>query len=168
MKPGRLLLSVAPLPTITESHEDLSQSLEEYMNSIKELAQPACGPLRISRTQRRKPAGKHVGSTSTSRSTSRALQPRHASLGLDEVMVSFNSQVDHGTKDPLDWLFAQTHLQSHGEDLRRTDIAPAQRVLNERYDSDLPPEDGGNMLIISVFFSSIIMNHTNVTIRNAY
>uniref|UniRef100_A0A672Q9Q2 Uncharacterized protein n=1 Tax=Sinocyclocheilus grahami TaxID=75366 RepID=A0A672Q9Q2_SINGR len=83
MKPRRLLLSVATLPTITESHEDLSQSLEEYINSIKELAQPACGPLRISRTQRRKPMGKHV-------------------------TLRFNSQMDRGSKDPLDWLFAQT------------------------------------------------------------
>ncbi len=118
-------MSLAPLPTITESHEDLSQSLEEYTNSIKELAQPTCGPLRICRTQRRKPAGKHAGSISTSRSASRALQPRRASMGLDEVMLRFNSQVDRGTKDPLDWLFAQTHLQSHREDLRRTDSAPA-------------------------------------------
>lgn len=125
MKPRRLLLSVAPLPTITESHEDLSQSLDEYVNSIKELAQPACGPLRISRTHRRKPVGKHAGSTSTPRSASRALQPRRASLGLDEVTLRFSSQVDCGTKDPLDWLFAQTHLQSHGENLRRTDSAPA-------------------------------------------
>uniref|UniRef100_A0A671QFX6 Uncharacterized protein n=1 Tax=Sinocyclocheilus anshuiensis TaxID=1608454 RepID=A0A671QFX6_9TELE len=78
----RLLSSVATLPTITESHEDLSQSLEEYMNSIKELAQPACGPLRISRTQRRKPMGKHV-------------------------TLRFNSQVDRGSKDPLDWLFGE-------------------------------------------------------------
>ncbi|XP_026079610.1 protein DEPP [Carassius auratus] len=125
MKPRRLLLSVAPLPTITESREDLSQSLEEYMNSIKELAQPACGPLRISRTQRRKPMGKQAGTISASRSTCRALQPRRASLGLDEAMLRFNSQMDRGSKDPLDWLFAQTHLQSHGEDLRRTDSAPA-------------------------------------------
>uniref|UniRef100_A0A672Q676 Uncharacterized protein n=1 Tax=Sinocyclocheilus grahami TaxID=75366 RepID=A0A672Q676_SINGR len=72
----RLLLSVATLPTITESHEDLSQSLEEYINSIKELAQP-----------RR----------------------------LDEVTLRFNSQMDRGSKDPLDWLF----------DLRRTVSAPA-------------------------------------------
>uniref|UniRef100_A0A672Q9Q3 Uncharacterized protein n=1 Tax=Sinocyclocheilus grahami TaxID=75366 RepID=A0A672Q9Q3_SINGR len=92
----RLLLSVATLPTITESHEDLSQSLEEYINSIKELAQP--------------PMGKHAGSTSTSRTASRALQPRRASLGLDEVTLRFNSQMDRGSKDPLDWLF----------DLRRT------------------------------------------------
>ncbi len=125
MKPRRLLLSLAPLPTITESHEDLSQSLEEYTNSIMELAQPTCCPLRICRTQRRKPVGKHAGSISTSRSASRALQPRRASMGLDEVMLRFNSQVDRGTKDPLDWLFAQTHLQSHREDLRRTDSAPA-------------------------------------------
>ncbi len=118
-------MSLAPLPTITESHEDLSQSLEEYTNSIMELAQPTCGPLRICRTQRRKPVGKHAGSISTSRSASRALQPRRASMGLDEVMLRFNSQVDRGTKDPLDWLFAQTHLQSHREDLRRTDSAPA-------------------------------------------
>lgn len=125
MKPRRLLLSVAPLPTITESHEDLSQSLDEYVNSIKELAQPACGPLRISRTHRRKPAGKHAGSTSTPRGASRALQPRRASLGLDEVTLRFSSQVACGAKDPLDWLFAQTHLQSRGESLRRTDSAPA-------------------------------------------
>ncbi|XP_039528157.1 protein DEPP-like [Pimephales promelas] len=118
MKPRRLLLSVAPLPTITESHEDLSQTLDEYVNSIKELAQPACGPLRISRTQRRKPVGKHTGS-------SRALRPCRISLGLDEVTLRFSSQKDCGTKDPLDWLFAQTHLQSHGENLRRTDSAPA-------------------------------------------
>uniref|UniRef100_A0A8C1ALX2 Protein DEPP n=2 Tax=Cyprinus carpio TaxID=7962 RepID=A0A8C1ALX2_CYPCA len=133
MKPRTLLLSVAPLPTITESHEDLSQSLEEYMNSIKELAQPACGPLRISRTQRRKPMGKHAGSASTSRSTSRALQPRCASLGLDEVMLRFNSQVDRGSKDPVDWLFAQMHLQSHGEDLHRTDSAPIRNSFPTYY-----------------------------------
>uniref|UniRef100_A0A673HGE5 Uncharacterized protein n=1 Tax=Sinocyclocheilus rhinocerous TaxID=307959 RepID=A0A673HGE5_9TELE len=119
----RLLLSVATLPTIIESHEDLSQSLEEYMNSIKELAQPACGPLRISRTQRRKPMGKHAGSTSTSRSASRALHPRRTSLGLDEVTLRFNSQVDRGSKDPLDWLF----------DLRRTVSAPIRNSFPPYY-----------------------------------
>ncbi|XP_056616818.1 protein DEPP1 [Triplophysa dalaica] len=112
MKPRRLLPSVAPLPTITETHEDISHSLDEYLNSIKELAQPGCGPLRIPRTQRprlfRKPMGKHSGSASTPRSTSRALQPRCCSLGLDEITLKFSSQKVSGAKDPLDWLFAQT------------------------------------------------------------
>nr|XP_055026279.1 protein DEPP [Misgurnus anguillicaudatus] len=129
MKPKRLLLSVAPLPTITETHEDISQSLDEYVNSFKELAQPGCGPLRVTRTQRPRLFGKtlckHAGSASSPRSASRALQPRRGSLGLDEITLRFSSQKDYGAKDPLDWLFAQTQLQSHGEDLCRTENAPA-------------------------------------------
>lgn len=129
MKPRSLLPSVAPLPTITETHEDISQSLDEYLNSIKELAQPGCGPLRITRTQRprlfSKPLGKHSSSGSMPRSASRALQPRRGSLGLDEITLKFSSQKNYGAKDPLDWLFAQTQLQSHAEDLQRTENTPA-------------------------------------------
>lgn len=127
MKPRRLLLSIAPLPTIAETHEDVShvgcqlsssQSLDEYVNSIKELAQPAGGPVRVARTLRprmfSKPLGKH-SSTSSSRSTLRTPRTRAASLGLDELTHHISSQ-----KDPLDWLFAQTQ-----DELYRTDCASA-------------------------------------------
>lgn len=69
--------------------------------------------------------GKHAGSASTPRSASRAPQPRRGSLGLDEITLKFSSQKDYGAKDPLDWLFAQTQLQSRGEDLHRTENTPA-------------------------------------------
>ncbi|XP_007249592.1 protein DEPP [Astyanax mexicanus] len=132
MKPRRLLLSIAPLPTITETHEDASQvacpatplqSLEEYVNSIKELAQPACGPVRMARTLRTrlfsKPLGKH-SSTSSPRSSSRTPRARSNSLGLDERTRHFSSQKDWASRDPVDWLFGQTQ-----DELHRTDCASA-------------------------------------------
>ncbi|KAG5831705.1 hypothetical protein ANANG_G00306570 [Anguilla anguilla] len=79
MKPRRLLLSVGLLPTISETHEEVSQagpaaqahqSLEDYVDSIKELAQPAavpgCGPLRVQRTQRPRLFAKHAPPASAS------------------------------------------------------------------------------------------------------
>uniref|UniRef100_A0A3B1KCQ0 DEPP1 autophagy regulator n=1 Tax=Astyanax mexicanus TaxID=7994 RepID=A0A3B1KCQ0_ASTMX len=116
MKPRRLLLSIAPLPTITETHEDASQvacpatplqSLEEYVNSIKELAQPACGPVRMARTLR-------------TRLSSRTPRARSNSLGLDERTRHFSSQKDWASRDPVDWLFGQTQ-----DELHRTDCASA-------------------------------------------
>ncbi|XP_066535934.1 protein DEPP [Hoplias malabaricus] len=134
MKPRRLLLSIAPLPTIAETHEDASQvgcqsgpsqSLEEYVNSIKELAQPACGPVRVARTLRpcmfSKPLSKHSSSSSprSSSRTPRAPRSRPSSLGLDELTHRFSSQ-KVGSTDPLDWLFGQTQ-----DELNRMDSASA-------------------------------------------
>ncbi|KAL7889992.1 hypothetical protein AOLI_G00022500 [Acnodon oligacanthus] len=132
MKPRRLLLSIAPLPTITETHEDSSQvgcqsspsqSLEDYVNSIKELAQPACGPVRVARTLRprmfAKPLGKH-SATSSPRCSSRTPRTHTASLVLDEFTQHFSIQKDLCSRDPVDWLFAQTQ-----DELHRTDGAPA-------------------------------------------
>ncbi|KAJ8418182.1 hypothetical protein AAFF_G00138910 [Aldrovandia affinis] len=115
MKPRRLLLSVEPLPTISEMHEDVSyvggpahasQSLDDYVDSIKELAQPAtlpgCGPLRVPRTQRPRLFTKHSTPASTPRRAVRVRRPR-AAVCLDDVTLKFGNATD-----PLDWLFAQT------------------------------------------------------------
>lgn len=128
MKPRRLLLSVAPLPTITETHEDASQtgcssqSMEEYVDSIKKLAQPAYGPVRVVRTLRpclfSKPLDKHLGSSSPLRCSYRTPRSRVATVSLDELTLSSH-------RDPVDWLFAQTQLPAPRDELHRTDSAPA-------------------------------------------
>lgn len=130
MKPRRLLLSVAPLPTITETHEDASQtgcssqSMEEYVDSIKKLAQPAHGPVRIVRTLRprlfSKPLDKHLGSSSPIHCSYRTPRSCGTMLGLDELTHSFSSH-----RDPVDWLFAQPQLPASRDELHRTDRAPA-------------------------------------------
>ncbi|KAM9477172.1 protein DEPP [Clarias gariepinus] len=125
MKPRRLLLSVAPLPTITETHEDASQtgcssqSMEEYVDSIKKLAQPAFGPVRVARTLRprlfSKPLDKHLASSS----------PLHCSYRTPRSRVSELTQSFSSHRDPVDWLFAQTQLPAPRDEVRRTDSAPA-------------------------------------------
>lgn len=130
MKPKRLLLSVAPLPTITETHEDASQtgcstqSMEEYVDSIKKLAQPAYGPVRVVRTMRprlfSKPLDKHLGSSSPLHCSYRTPRSRVTTLGLDELTQSFSSH-----RDPVDWLFAQPQVPAPRDELRRTDRTPA-------------------------------------------
>lgn len=130
MKPRRLLLSVAPLPTITETHEDASQtgcssqSMEEYVDSIKKLAQPAYGPVRVVRTLRprlfSKPLDKHLGSNSSLHCSYRTPRTRGTMLGLDELTHSFSTY-----RDPVDWLFGQSQLPLAGDELHRTDRVPA-------------------------------------------
>ncbi|KAI5606295.1 hypothetical protein C0J50_10053 [Silurus asotus] len=130
MKPKRLLLSVAPLPTITETYEDASQtgcssqSMDEYVDSIKKLAQPAYGPVRVARSLRprlfSKPLDKHSGSNGPLHFSYRTPRARVTMLGLDELTHSFSSH-----RDPVDWLFAQTQLPAPRDELRRTDSAPA-------------------------------------------
>ncbi|XP_061079105.1 protein DEPP-like [Conger conger] len=126
MKPRRLLLSVDLLPTINEMHEDLSQtrhpghsaqSLEEYVASIKELSQPAafssCAPLRVSRSPRPR-----LASFPHPRLSAPPAQP-HVIPGackpclpaaLDSITLTFAADAKRGaaSRDPLDWLFAQT------------------------------------------------------------
>lgn len=130
MKPRRLLLSVAPLPTITETHEDASQtgcssqSMEEYVDSIKKLAQPAYGPVRVVRTLRprlfSKPLDKHLGGSSPLHCSYRTPRSRGTTLGLDELSHSFSNY-----RDPVDWLFAQPQLPAPRDELCRSDRAPA-------------------------------------------
>ncbi|KAJ8248525.1 hypothetical protein GJAV_G00242950 [Gymnothorax javanicus] len=112
MKPRRLLSSVDPLPTISETHEDAAppsqtqQSLDDYVDSIKELATPAsvpgCGPVRIQRTQRPRLFAKHSPAPSASRRAVRIRRPRSA-VCQDGAALKCDSRTD-----PVDWLFAQT------------------------------------------------------------
>ncbi|XP_062851283.1 protein DEPP [Trichomycterus rosablanca] len=130
MKPRRLHLSISRLPTITEAHEDVSQaggssqSLEDYVDSIKELAQPTCGPVRVARTPRprlfSKPLDKHSGSSSSSHCSYRTQRSRTTVLRMDELSHSVSSH-----RDPLDWLFAQTQFPIIQDELSITASAPA-------------------------------------------
>ncbi|KAG7492793.1 hypothetical protein MATL_G00018440 [Megalops atlanticus] len=124
MKPRRLLLSVDLLPTISETQEDSSQvrclghpsqSLEDYFDSIKELAQPAllpaCGPLRVQRPQRSRLSSVPLGKCSSpatlpcgAAGTCKPCVP----VSLDNVTLRFAAGRDCASRDPLDWLFAQT------------------------------------------------------------
>ncbi|KAG9345913.1 hypothetical protein JZ751_007727 [Albula glossodonta] len=129
MKRRRLLLSVDLLPTISETIEDASQvwcagnpsqSMEDYVDSIKELAQPAslvaCGPLRVQRLQRSRLASFPL----VKRSTAAILPCSPASpfspclpVTLDSITLTFSTKRDcsasfSASRDPLDWLFAQT------------------------------------------------------------
>uniref|UniRef100_A0A8C1U9I6 Uncharacterized protein n=1 Tax=Cyprinus carpio TaxID=7962 RepID=A0A8C1U9I6_CYPCA len=87
MKPRRHLTSVDLLPTIPELQE--SQSLDDYIDSIRELSQPTyplSGPLR----------GSRLSPLRLARYPSMSLATPGSVLGL----ASSN-------QDPLDWLFAQ-------------------------------------------------------------
>ncbi|XP_061083429.1 protein DEPP-like [Conger conger] len=134
MKPRRLLLSVDLLPTISETHEEVPQvgpstqahqSLEDYVDSIKELAQPAsvlgCGPVRVQRTQRPRLFAKHTPAAATSRRAVRIRRPRAASC-QDGITLKCDSRTD-----PLDWLFAQT--QHDVSTTRESNIPPAALCL---------------------------------------
>ncbi|KAJ8365775.1 hypothetical protein SKAU_G00146060 [Synaphobranchus kaupii] len=132
MKPRRLLLSVNLLPTISETHEDTSrvlrpghhsQSLEDYVASIKELAQPAafsaCAPLLAHsspgpRLTSFPLAAKHPGSAAPPCATARACKPC-LPVTLDNITLTFAADTKRdcsgslsNARDPLDWLFAQT------------------------------------------------------------
>lgn len=130
MKPTRLRLSVTRLPTITEAHEDASQtgcsshSLEEYVDSIKVLAQPTVGPVRVARTSRprlfSKPLDKFPGTCSSSHNSSRAQRSCSISLRMDELSQSISSH-----RDPLDWLFGQTQFPLIQDDHSGSASSPA-------------------------------------------
>uniref|UniRef100_A0A8C1JV73 Uncharacterized protein n=1 Tax=Cyprinus carpio TaxID=7962 RepID=A0A8C1JV73_CYPCA len=86
MKPRRHLTSVDLLPTIPELQE--SQSLDDHIDSIRELSQPTyplSGPLRGSR-----------------------LSPLRLARYPSMSLATLGSVLAHNSnQDPLDWLFAQ-------------------------------------------------------------
>ncbi|XP_035262409.1 protein DEPP [Anguilla anguilla] len=124
MKPRRRLLSVDLLPTISETQEDAahawhpghaghpSASLEDYVASIKELAQPAafsaCATLRVpGRRKHALPAAPPPGAAAA------ACKPR-LPVALDDIALVFGAGAKGecggscaAARDPLDWLFAR-------------------------------------------------------------
>lgn len=133
MKQRRLLLSLPHLPTITETLEDCtsqslpvypcsqsaqsSQSLEDYMASIRALAcsaeAPSCGPVRFQKGPRirqfSKAQMKLSASTSLPRGSPRTLRTsRPSSLNSpEEFSLRMSRERDSRGKDPVDWLFGQ-------------------------------------------------------------
>ncbi|XP_069044962.1 protein DEPP-like [Lepisosteus oculatus] len=118
-------LCVDLLPTISERHEDISpescrtpasaaRPLEEYLSSIKELAQPtslsACPP-RPGTGPLRGPPGQRSATARPPRRPAWASRPL-SSVCLEEVTLKFGSQdscqVPSTARDPLDWLYAQS------------------------------------------------------------
>ncbi|XP_078145011.1 uncharacterized protein LOC144542374 [Centroberyx gerrardi] len=140
MKRRRLLLSLALLPTITETLEDSvsqgvpvhpsssqstqsTQSLEDYMTSIQALARPveapSCGPVRLQRSPRlrnfSKTQMKHSVSVSLPRGSPRTLRtskPSSLSLNTEEFSLRMGRERDCRGADPVDWLFGQTQMRS--------------------------------------------------------
>ncbi|XP_073810730.1 uncharacterized protein si:ch73-6k14.2 isoform X1 [Danio rerio] len=121
MKPRRRRPSVDLLPTIAELQESelQAQSLEEYMESIRELSQPSyplSGPLQRSRLCPLRTA--RFPSMSLAHRPWAISRPDNASLTLNHCKCP---NISH--QDPLDWLFAQTQhtigtpIQSSPEDL---------------------------------------------------
>ncbi|XDV15585.1 hypothetical protein PO909_015636 [Leuciscus waleckii] len=90
MKPRRRLTSVDLLPTIAELQEsELQQSLDEYMDSIRELSQPTyplSGPLQGSRLPPLRMA-------------------KYPSMSL--AHKPYSKGPDSSNQEPLDWLFLQ-------------------------------------------------------------
>ncbi|XP_056109521.1 protein DEPP [Rhinichthys klamathensis goyatoka] len=137
MKPRRRLTSVDLLPTIAELQEsELQQSLDEYMDSIRELSQPTyplSGPLQGSRLPPLRMA-KYP-------SMSLACKPWALNGPDNESLTLTDSKgPDSSNQEPLDWLFAQaqhggaTLAQTRPEDvcnhdMRRTSSHSLMNVL---------------------------------------
>lgn len=149
MKPKRLLLSLALLPTITETLEDSatlgvpthpsssssSQSQDEYMTSIQALAcpvlTPSCGPVRSQKTSTNhlfsKPQGRHCVSASLPCTSPRKHRtPRTFRLGLEGPNgLTPGKSRERVTGDPVDLVFGQNQNQT--QTLTRTCGVPCMR-----------------------------------------
>ncbi|XP_005411840.1 PREDICTED: protein DEPP [Chinchilla lanigera] len=127
---SRLLLSVAPLPTIRETSEEMlpadpgpeppaSPSLEDYVKSICQLAQPTT-VLDKATTQ------------------GRASRPHWAARDRGRSPASFPQEISPffsgprptlpsaGAADPLDWLFGESQKKQSLPDLPRAAVPSAR------------------------------------------
>ncbi|XP_014352086.1 protein DEPP [Latimeria chalumnae] len=139
---SRLLLSVEQLPTICEmlsetcqdaacvQSEDTStyphHSLDEYIKSIGQLAQPSslsdaepcsprslhCGPARPYRPQRSKPSGSRLRANGFQlNDKENRAAPTRDSLVLEDITINADNHQNQreatGSTNPLDWLFGQ-------------------------------------------------------------
>ncbi len=116
MKPRRHLTSVDLLPTILELQE--SQSLDDYIDSIRELSQPTyplSGPLRGSRLSPLRMA-RHPSMSLATTGSVLAHKP-WALSGPDNVSLTLTDSKGpvSSNQDPLDWLFTQA--QTDPEDV---------------------------------------------------
>lgn len=121
---SRLLLSVARLPTIWESWEEMlpggprqeppaSSSMDDYMRSICQLAQPTL--VLNEAAARARPSRPHR--------SARACAKSCPTGSLQDVTTCFSSHPLPGTStdDPLNWLFRQSQeKQPRCRDLPRT------------------------------------------------
>ncbi|KAM9064428.1 protein DEPP1 [Sarcophilus harrisii] len=154
---SRLLISVALLPTISENSEmmmlgssqakdelqsDLlsSQSLDDYVKSICQLAQPTSvldGDQRLPYNRLRKPCRLRGKTFNDSTSASHSEKSSPASP-MQDITAHFSGQ--HSTLplgnniDPLDWLFgeSQPKRQSWKDTLRRTGLSTDPSCLHKQ------------------------------------
>ncbi|XP_057593341.1 protein DEPP1 [Hippopotamus amphibius kiboko] len=139
---SRLLLSVAHLPTIREASEEMlpggsgeeppaSPSLDDYVKSICQLAQPTSmldeAAARVQPSRPHRPARSREKSCSTG--------------SLQDITTRFSGQQPAlpgtGTVDPLDWLFGKSQeKQPSSRDLpRRTGPSADPRASCRQMDS---------------------------------
>uniref|UniRef100_A0A8D2AWA9 DEPP autophagy regulator 1 n=1 Tax=Sciurus vulgaris TaxID=55149 RepID=A0A8D2AWA9_SCIVU len=120
---SRLLLSVAHLPTIRETSEEMlpggpwqdppaSPSLDDYVRSICQLAQPTSVLDKV--TARSRPSRPHRPAQDSEKS--------HPEASLQDSTAGFSGQQptlpSAGTTDPLDWLFGE----SKRKEMNRRDL----------------------------------------------
>ncbi|XP_007478166.2 protein DEPP1 [Monodelphis domestica] len=155
---SRLLISVALLPTISEASEMLllggtqaksdelqsdllsSQSLDDYVKSICQLAQPTSvldGAQRLPYTRPWRPC-KLRGKTFNDASLASHSEKSCPTSSLQDITARFSGQnltlpLGNNT-DPLDWLFgeSQTKRQSWKDALRRTGSATDPSPLHKQ------------------------------------
>lgn len=124
---SRLLLSVAHLPTIRETSEEIlpggpgqdppaSPSLDDYVRSICQLAQPTSVLDKVTARSR----------SSRPHRPARTSEKSDPAASLQDSTASFSGQQptlpSAGTTDPLDWLFGESQRKetNRRDLLRRT------------------------------------------------
>ncbi|XP_043845112.1 protein DEPP1 [Dromiciops gliroides] len=154
---SRLLISVALLPTISETSEmmmlggtqakdelksDLlsSQSLDDYVKSICQLAQPTSvldGAHRLPCNRPRKPC-RLRGKTFNDVAAASHSEMSSPNSSLQDITACFSGQQPALTLgnniDPLDWLFgeSQPKRQSRKDSLRRTGLSTDPSSLHKQ------------------------------------
>ncbi|KAM6156651.1 protein DEPP1 [Erethizon dorsatum] len=136
---SRLLLSVAPLPTIRETSEEMlpadpgqeplaSPSLEDYVRSICKLAQPTTMLDKV--TNRGQTSQPHQAPRGRDRSP--ASSPRETSAFFSGPRPTLPSA---GAADPLDWLFGESQEKQSKTDLPWTAV-PSTRPWSAHRQAD--------------------------------
>ncbi|XP_010587595.2 protein DEPP1 [Loxodonta africana] len=137
---SRLLISVTLLPTIRETSEEVlsrgpepppSPSLDDYVRSICQLAQPAS-------VLDEAPAGDRP---SRLHRPARACERSHPAMSLQDIPTCFSGQGPLlprvGTADPLDWLFGESQEKqpTRKDLLRRTGLSANPWGLHRQTDT---------------------------------